>query len=268
MPYRLTKTVTIAATAVVAGLGLTACNASAGTSAHSAASTARISTSSSSATPSATPSTTKHSKKATHSARATAHSPRATTHKVSRDQARPTVSTRLVNTAETVAFHTVRKYDPTLAAGNARVERGGVPGKVTTTWRQQLAGSVVARTTLVKRRVTEQPVNRVLIVGTKYAAPKPVNKPAPKAATGGGLDLSRAAMWDRIAQCESTGNWHINSGNGYFGGLQFDLGTWQGAGGGKFAPRADLASRAQQITIANHVYASRGLSPWQCGWAA
>ena len=75
-------------------------------------------------------------------------------------------------------------------------------------------------------------------------------------------------MWDRIAQCESTGNWSINSGNGYYGGLQFDSGTWLGAGGGDFAPRADQASRAQQITVANRIYASRGLQPWGCAHAA
>ncbi len=75
-------------------------------------------------------------------------------------------------------------------------------------------------------------------------------------------------MWDRIAQCESTGNWSINSGNGYYGGLQFDVGTWLSAGGGDFAPRADQASRAQQITVANRLYANRGLQPWGCAHAA
>ncbi|MFC2624851.1 MAG: transglycosylase family protein, partial [Propionibacterium acidifaciens] len=83
-----------------------------------------------------------------------------------------------------------------------------------------------------------------------------------------GLDLSNAAMWDRIAACESTGNWSINSGNGYYGGLQFDNQTWLGAGGGQYAPRADQATREQQITIANKVYAQRGLSPWGCASAA
>jgi len=75
-------------------------------------------------------------------------------------------------------------------------------------------------------------------------------------------------MWDRIAQCESGGNWSINTGNGYYGGLQFDSGTWLANGGGTYAPRADLASRTQQIAVANKVYASRGLSPWGCASAA
>jgi hypothetical protein len=74
--------------------------------------------------------------------------------------------------------------------------------------------------------------------------------------------------WDAIAQCESTQNWSINTGNGYYGGLQFDYGTWQGAGGGTYASRADLATKYEQITIAERVYAGRGLSPWACGYAA
>lgn len=75
-------------------------------------------------------------------------------------------------------------------------------------------------------------------------------------------------MWDRIAQCESGGNWSINTGNGYYGGLQFAQGTWAAMGGTAFAPRADLASRAQQITIANKLYAQAGLQPWGCAHAA
>ena len=74
--------------------------------------------------------------------------------------------------------------------------------------------------------------------------------------------------WDRLAQCEAGGNWHINTGNGYYGGLQFDYGTWLSAGGDDFAPRADLASRAEQITVANRLYAQRGLQPWGCAHAA
>ena len=62
-------------------------------------------------------------------------------------------------------------------------------------------------------------------------------------------------MWDRIAQCESGGNWHINTGNGYYGGLQFAQSTWLANGGADFAARADLASREQQITVANRLYA-------------
>jgi hypothetical protein len=86
--------------------------------------------------------------------------------------------------------------------------------------------------------------------------------------SGAGLNLSNAAMWDRIAQCESGGNWHINTGNGYYGGLQFDSSSWLANGGADFAPRADLASREEQITVANRYYAKAGLGPWGCAHAA
>ena len=76
------------------------------------------------------------------------------------------------------------------------------------------------------------------------------------------------SAWRVTAWCESRMQWHINTGNGYYGGLQFDSGTWLSSGGGNYAQRADLASREQQIAVANKVYASRGLQPWGCGWAA
>jgi hypothetical protein len=62
---------------------------------------------------------------------------------------------------------------------------------------------------------------------------------------------SGSTAWDRIAACESGGNWAINTGNGYYGGLQFTQATWAGAGGLAYAPRADLASRDQQIAVAS-----------------
>ena len=97
-------------------------------------------------------------------------------------------------------------------------------------------------------------------------SPPPATAPVPPP-SGTRLNTANADMWDRIAVCESGGDWHINTGNGYYGGLQFDSRTWLGAGGGDFASRADLASREQQITVANRVYAQRGLAPWACGYA-
>jgi nucleoid-associated protein YgaU len=70
------------------------------------------------------------------------------------------------------------------------------------------------------------------------------------------------SAWDRLAGCESGGNWSINTGNGYYGGLQFADGTWDGNGGDKYASRADLASRAEQIVIASKVLNSSGWGPW------
>ncbi|MBZ8176338.1 DUF3235 domain-containing protein [Corynebacterium poyangense] len=68
--------------------------------------------------------------------------------------------------------------------------------------------------------------------------------------------------WDRLAQCESGGNWHINTGNGYSGGLQFSPSTWTAHGGGEFAPQAHQATREQQIVVAERVLASQGWGAW------
>jgi LysM repeat protein len=68
--------------------------------------------------------------------------------------------------------------------------------------------------------------------------------------------------WDRLAGCESGGNWHINTGNGYYGGVQFADGTWDGWGGEKYAGRADLATRAEQIVIAAKLVENSGWRSW------
>lgn len=70
------------------------------------------------------------------------------------------------------------------------------------------------------------------------------------------------SVWARLAQCESGGNWSINTGNGYYGGLQFHPQTWAAYGGEAYAPHAHLASRAQQIAVAERVLASQGWSAW------
>ncbi|WP_438487182.1 transglycosylase family protein [Streptomyces sp. S186] len=72
--------------------------------------------------------------------------------------------------------------------------------------------------------------------------------------------------WDQIAACESSGDWHINTGNGYHGGLQISPATWRAYGGERYAPRADLATRDEQIAIGERIVQDRGLSPWpNCG---
>jgi LysM repeat protein len=90
------------------------------------------------------------------------------------------------------------------------------------------------------------------------------------AAIGVGLLAAPASAdhydWTGVAQCESSGNWSINTGNGYYGGLQFSSPTWLGHGGGEFAPRADLASPAQQIAVAERVLLTQGVGAWPtCG---
>jgi hypothetical protein len=72
--------------------------------------------------------------------------------------------------------------------------------------------------------------------------------------------------WDRVAGCESGGNWAINTGNGYQGGLQFSPSTWAGHGGTEYAPAANLASKDEQIAVAERVLAGQGRGAWPvCG---
>jgi hypothetical protein len=89
---------------------------------------------------------------------------------------------------------------------------------------------------------------------------------------GGGVALAGHAVaatdgeWDRVAGCESGGNWAINTGNGYHGGLQFSPGTWSAHGGGEFASSASQATREQQIAIGERVLATQGRGAWPvCG---
>src|SRR2546427_544994 len=81
---------------------------------------------------------------------------------------------------------------------------------------------------------------------------------APAAAPSTASTHSSGIDWYAIAQCESGGRWHLNTGNGYYGGLQFSGSTWQAAGGPKYAPRADLATPGEQIAIASTL----SLSNW------
>ncbi|NYS17607.1 transglycosylase family protein [Streptomyces sp. SJ1-7] len=69
-------------------------------------------------------------------------------------------------------------------------------------------------------------------------------------------------MWEKVAACESSGDWAVNTGNGYYGGLQFSGPTWAAFGGTQYAPRADLATRDQQIAIAERVLDGQGPGAW------
>ncbi|MCP3768913.1 MULTISPECIES: transglycosylase family protein [Streptomyces] len=82
----------------------------------------------------------------------------------------------------------------------------------------------------------------------------------------GNASAATASQWETVAQCESGGNWSINTGNGYYGGLQFSASTWAGYGGTAYAGTADQASKAQQIEIAEKVLAGQGKGAWPvCG---
>jgi hypothetical protein len=112
--------------------------------------------------------------------------------------------------------------------------------------------------------------------GTEAVAPRPSNGPAvvpmeatlviipaaPAAQASRRAAFSSGGVWDALAQCESSGNWAINTGNGYYGGLQFSLGTWNGYGGAEFAEYPHQATREEQIVVAERLRAARGYQPW------
>ncbi len=99
-------------------------------------------------------------------------------------------------------------------------------------------------------------INRAAVIGAAAAIP------LTGLALPGTAQAASTSTWDRLAECESGGNWSINTGNGYYGGLQFSAGTWRAFGGEQFAKRADLASRAEQITTAERVLDEQGWGAW------
>jgi uncharacterized protein YabE (DUF348 family) len=173
------------------------------------------------------------------------------------------VTVKKETVTEAVPYATVKQNDSTLAKGQTRTVTPGKQGSKKVTREVTYVDGKKGKTKVLSETVLTKPVSAVVKVGTK-------SSPAPSAGntSGAGLNLANAAMWDRIAQCESGGNWHINTGNGYYGGLQFAASTWLSNGGADFASRADLASREQQITVANRLYAKAGLGPWGCAGAA
>jgi LysM repeat protein len=80
--------------------------------------------------------------------------------------------------------------------------------------------------------------------------------------TAAGASAAPVSTWEKVAQCESGGNWAINTGNGFYGGLQFTAGTWKGFGGTRYAAFAHQASKSQQIAVAEKVLASQGPGAW------
>lgn len=113
--------------------------------------------------------------------------------------------------------------------------------------------------TAMTRLSARRPSTRRLLAGA--AAISLLTAPL-VALSGTAAQAASGSTWDRLAACESTGDWSVNSGNGYYGGLQFSQSTWQGFGGGQYASRADLASRAGQIATAEKVLAVQGWGAW------
>jgi uncharacterized protein YabE (DUF348 family) len=143
-----------------------------------------------------------------------------------------------------VPFPVQATPDDSLYVDQSQVDVAGRDGsELQTVLVGYLGQREVARQVLAAQAV-EAPVTQVVRQGTKQ-------RPVAPAVAGG-------SVWDALAQCESTGNWSINSGNGFYGGIQFTISTWLAYGGGQYAPRADLATREQQIAIATKVRDARG----------
>ena len=174
------------------------------------------------------------------------------------------VEKKTVSETQAVAFGVTNQDDATLAKGTKKTTTKGVAGEQSVTFDEVWVDGKLEARTQTGAQVTKAPVDQIVAVGTKATAPAPAPAPSAGNTSGAGINLANEAMWDRIAQCESGGNWHINTGNGYYGGLQFAQSTWLANGGADFAARADLASREQQITVANRLYAKSGLQPWGC----
>ncbi|MER5862879.1 transglycosylase family protein [Kitasatospora sp. NPDC002040] len=98
---------------------------------------------------------------------------------------------------------------------------------------------------------------RMVLIGGAVAA-----LPVAGLVTATSASAASSSTWDSVAQCESTGNWNINSGNGFSGGLQFTPSTWAAYGGTQYAASADQASKGQQIAVAEKVLAGQGPGAW------
>ena len=151
---------------------------------------------------------------------------------------------------EAVDFRTVEKPDSSMYSGESDTVRAGRDGSRRVLYKITFVNGEQSARKALRVNVLRQPSSEIVRVGTRE---RPA--PAPAANFAGG-----SSVWDSLAQCESGGNWAINTGNGYYGGLQFNLGTWQSYGG---SGRPDQASRETQIAIATKLRdASGGYGAW------
>jgi uncharacterized protein YabE (DUF348 family) len=179
------------------------------------------------------------------------------------------VDTRTVVLRKDVAFETVRRDSAELYDGETEVSRAGRPGVRAYRWTVTLVDGKRAARKLVRTAVTRQPVDRLVLVGTRE---KP--KPKPKAvaaassgggqaaASGGGQPASDGLNWAALAACESGGNPRAVNPAGYYGLYQFSQSTWNGVGG---SGRPDQASPSEQLYRAQILYKRGGAGQWGCG---
>jgi uncharacterized protein YabE (DUF348 family) len=149
----------------------------------------------------------------------------------------------VINQTEKIEPPVQEIEDPNADKGTEVVVEPGVAGERIATYRITMKNGAETDREEIGSKVTVEAKPKVVRVGTKKP-PQPV--------------ISDAEVWDRLAQCESTGNWAINTGNGYYGGLQFNKSTWLSNGGGQYAEFPHQATREQQIAIATKLRDARG----------
>jgi resuscitation-promoting factor RpfB len=145
--------------------------------------------------------------------------------------------------AEAIDFSTVEREDSSMLEGRTDTIRSGRAGVRDVTYRQTFRNGELVTSKVLRQEVLREPVDAIVAVGTKEEPVVTSNY------------ASGSTVWDQLAQCESGGNWAINTGNGYYGGLQFNLSTWQSYGGTGYPHQA---SRETQIMIAERVRAATG----------
>jgi uncharacterized protein YabE (DUF348 family) len=155
-----------------------------------------------------------------------------------------------------IDFKTVEKRTSKLAKGKTRVDTSGRTGVRTLTYEQVKENGKVVSKKKIDSEVTKKARTKVVLVGTKVTVKK---KESSSKSSSNAPSVSSGSVWDRLAQCESGGNWSINTGNGFYGGLQFTKSTWR-AYGGSGSPQN--ASRNEQIRVAKKVQAGQGWGAW------
>lgn len=161
-----------------------------------------------------------------------------------------------------VPFKTENRKSDSLAKGTKDVVTKGAAGQSHVTYRVIMLDGKIVQKIELSSKVLSAPKTEIVAIGTQSVT-RSYDRTAVGGNTGAAAPASTSGVnWDAIAQCESGGNWSINTGNGYYGGLQFSQGTWEARGGTQYAPRADLATREQQIAVADGM----SLSNWPvCG---
>ncbi|MER8025274.1 resuscitation-promoting factor [Glutamicibacter protophormiae] len=170
------------------------------------------------------------------------------------------VSIKTWDETRDIAFETEKVKDKNLAKGKTKVETKGEKGERELTLRQETRNGKKGEEEVLKAKVTKKPVAEVVKVGTKEEKKeekKDSSSKVTKAPSG-----SVSANWAALAKCESGGNWSINTGNGYYGGLQFSASSWRAVGGTKYAPLPHQATPAEQVAAAEKLRASGGWGHW------